>query len=129
MAKGTNEWIGGSFHNVTITATINDLILALGEPQVFDNSGEDKVNVEWGAVTEAGFRFTIYDWKEYRVLDLDEPITFHIGSTKGAIQEWEAEAEVIADIVKIKKNEEMLESGLSEEEYDALSELEEINKE
>lgn len=98
MAKRSDELVGCSFHNVTITTTINDLILVLGEPQVFDNTGCDKVNVEWSAVTNKGFYFTIYDWKEYRVLDLDETIRFHIGSTKGCIQEYEAVDELISDI-------------------------------
>ena len=39
-----------------------------------------KVNFEWDMETDEGEVFTIYDWKEYRVLRSDEMITWHIGS-------------------------------------------------
>lgn len=70
---------GTSFHRVTIRTTINKL-RAIAEPICFNNDGEDKVNVEWAGVTSEGYPFTIYDWKEYRILDEDEKIEFHIGA-------------------------------------------------
>lgn len=71
---------GTSFQGVTIRTTINELQTKFGEPIMFDNSGDDKVNVEWAGVTSEGYVFTIYSWKEYRPLGLDEKVEFHIGS-------------------------------------------------
>ena len=70
---------GTSFHDVTIRTSINELTKLLGEPSMEDNSGEDKVNVEWEVITEDGTVGTIYDWKEYRRLDGDTVVEFHIG--------------------------------------------------
>lgn len=70
---------GTSFHGVTIRTSINTLIKVLGDPICFDNTGEDKVNVEWNCISEECFTITIYDWKEYRILDQDEIVSFHIG--------------------------------------------------
>jgi hypothetical protein len=79
--KKTNSSVDGtSFHDVVIKASVNHLISVLGEPTIQDNTGEDKVNFEWDCETEDGDVFTIYDWKEYRKLDLDELIEFHIGA-------------------------------------------------
>lgn len=135
MAKRSDELVGGSFHNVTITSTINDLMLVLGEPQVFDNTGRDKVNVEWSVITNKGFYFTIYDWKEYRVLGLDETIRFHIGSTGGRIQEYEAVGELISDIqcaIDEAKTaillDKQIKSKLGKDAFNALNELNELNK-
>jgi hypothetical protein len=84
MAKLSNQSISGtSFHNSTITATVNELIAALGEPQYQSNDGQDKVNFEWDCETEDGDVFTIYDWKEYRRISKDEQIEWHIGGNSG----------------------------------------------
>lgn len=75
---------GTSFHGSTILTTVNNLRLVLGEPESADNTGEDKVNFDWGkSFTHNGKKivFTVYDWKEYRVIDEDEVIEFHIGGT------------------------------------------------
>jgi len=81
MAKKTNSSTNGtSFHDVTIKASVNQLINAFGEPDYDGNTGEDKVNFEWEMETEEGEVFTIYDWKEYRVLKSDEIVTWHIGA-------------------------------------------------
>ena len=81
MAKLTNQNANGtSFHDVTFKATVNQLISVLGEPHWVDNTGEDKVNFDFVFETEEGDVFSIYDWKEYRVLDLDEAIEWHIGA-------------------------------------------------
>jgi hypothetical protein len=68
-----------SFHDVTIKTSINKLTKILGEPSIQDNTGKDKVNVEWEVITEDGVVGTIYDWKEYRRLDRDDLVEFHIG--------------------------------------------------
>ena len=80
MAKKTyQDTDGTSFHGVTIRATVDQLTKAFGEP--YDsNSGEDKVNFVWDMENNEGEVFTIYDWKEYRVLKSDEIVTWHIGA-------------------------------------------------
>jgi hypothetical protein len=80
MAKKTyKDTDGTSFHGVTIRATVDQLTKAFGEPYD-NNSGDDKVNFEWDMENNEGEVFTIYDWKEYRVLRSDEMITWHIGA-------------------------------------------------
>lgn len=62
-----------SFHGITIKTTVNNLIEILdGEPQYYENGGSDKVNVEFICETNEGNSFTIYDWKEYSILDNDK---------------------------------------------------------
>ena len=70
---------GTSFYGVELTVTPQQLIDALGEPDFFDNDGHDKVNMEYDLETKDEIAFTIYDWKEYRPLQMDEKIEFHIG--------------------------------------------------
>ena len=79
MKKTTESINGTSFHGVTIKTTINKLVNALGHPQYFYNTGEDKVNISWDCINEKGYVVTIYDWKEYRTIGLDEEIEFHLG--------------------------------------------------
>jgi len=79
MKKTTNLVNGSSFHNVTIKTSVNELIRVLGEPTYQTNDGEDKVNFEWVCETIDGDVVTIYDWKEYRMIDVDEKIEFHLG--------------------------------------------------
>jgi len=79
MKKTEKSGNGTSFHNITITTTINELTKVLGEPTDYNNSGEDKVNVEWICENKNGQIVTIYDWKEYRSIGLDEKIIFHLG--------------------------------------------------
>jgi hypothetical protein len=71
---------GTSFHNVTIRATANQIIQALGPAQWGSNDGSDKTNFDWVCETSAGKVFTIYDWKFYRPLDLNEEVDFHVGA-------------------------------------------------
>jgi hypothetical protein len=98
MAKKTNQSANGtSFHDVTIKASINQLITAFGEPTWQHNTGEDKVNFEWVLETDEGDVFTLYDWKEYRKLDLDETIEWHIGSFSRFIS-GEAQYEVAKEL-------------------------------
>ena len=74
--KSRNET---SFYNTTITTTVNELIRVLGDPDEDSNTGEDKVNFEWICERENGDIVTIYDWKEYRMIDINEEIEFHLG--------------------------------------------------
>ena len=86
MAKLTSKSVSGtSFHNITIKTTLSKLIKVLGEPQCFQNDGEDKTNVDFECETESGDVFTIYDWKEYRPIEMDETIEFHIGGHSSSV--------------------------------------------
>jgi hypothetical protein len=80
--------IGGtSFHNTTIKCSVSTLIKVLGEPECAINDGEDKVNFEWEMETNDGDVFTVYDWKEYRSLNENEMIEWHIGGMSRSITE------------------------------------------
>jgi len=84
--RNTNlEASGTSFHGVTIMATVAILREILGVPFVEQNNGWDKVNFDWKMETEDGDIFTVYDWKEYRMLEPDELIRFHIGARRGEV--------------------------------------------
>jgi hypothetical protein len=107
MAKRSKDdghtMIGTSFHGIFIKATPNQIIKKYGEPMWGENDGQDKVNMEWVLETTEypnrwdvpkGTIFTIYDWKEYRSLGMDEQVEWHIGSNKQvdgrqATSEWE----------------------------------------
>ena len=81
MIKKTEKNINGtSFSFVTFNASVNDLIRMFGEPTIEDNTGDDKCNFDWHLETGDGDVFTIYDWKEYRKLNINETIEWHIGS-------------------------------------------------
>ena len=80
MAKKTYQITDGtSFYGIIIRASVDQLTKAFGEPEN-NNTGEDKVNFVWDMETDEGEVFTIYDWKEYRVLRSDEFVTWHIGA-------------------------------------------------
>lgn len=75
-----------SFHGVTISTTLNDLIRICGEPEVLKNTNDDnfgafdKVIYQWEMETSNGIPFNIYDWKEFRNFEPEEIIEWHIGS-------------------------------------------------
>jgi len=79
MKKTEKSANGTSFHNTTITTSINELTRVLGEPSYTGDFSEDKVTVEWVCERENGDVITIYDWKEYRWIDKNEKIEFHLG--------------------------------------------------
>ena len=98
MKKTNKSAAGTSFHDITITTSINDLTRLLGEPSYVGDFSEDKVTVEWVCETIDGYIVTIYDWKEYRWIDKDEKIEFHIGG-KNKMETMDAKDELI-DIMK-----------------------------
>ena len=51
------------------------------------NDGSDKTNFDWEMETNNGDVFTVYDWKEYRILKEDEIIQWHIGGMSKQITE------------------------------------------
>lgn len=79
MKKTTKSSGGTSFFNSTIKTSLNILKNVLGEPEWSDNSGEDKSNFDWTMENEDGNIFTVYDWKEYRIIEDNEIIEWHIG--------------------------------------------------
>lgn len=79
MKPTTKSANGTSFHGTTITTSVQKLRMVLGEPKYSANDGMDKVNFEWQAETESGDVFTVYDWKEYKRIDENERVEFHIG--------------------------------------------------
>ena len=79
VKKSKKSPTGTSFHNVTVTCTPQQLIDLLGPAQWGGNDGRDKTNFDWVCETGNGILFTIYDWKFYRALEMDEVIPFHIG--------------------------------------------------
>ena len=80
MAKHTEKTASGtSFHSVVLSATPKQLIDLFPNSFHAQNDGMDKVNFDFTLETEDGDVFTIYDWKEYRPLEMNEIIEWHIG--------------------------------------------------
>lgn len=69
-----------SFHGSTITATLDDLIKILGEPSSICLNQDEKVQYEWLLETKNGTPFTVYDWKEYREIQPNVELEWHIGT-------------------------------------------------
>jgi len=99
MIKKTKKSTDGtSFHIVTFKASVNDLIEVFGEPTIQDNTGDYKTNFGWHLETSNGNVFTVYDWKEYRKLDLGETIEWHIGTHSKDISN-EAKLQIISILI------------------------------
>ena len=78
MAKHTRQSANGtSFHGVTFKATPKQLTDLF--PNSYEKNG-DKTNYDFTLETESGKVFTIYDWKEYRRLRMDEVVEWHVGA-------------------------------------------------
>lgn len=98
MCKKSNQSTNGtSFQDVTFKASVNQLTNVFDEPDYGYNTGEDKTNFEWEMETDNGDVFSIYDWKEYRELNLDETIEWHIGSNSRSISS-DAQYEVLREL-------------------------------
>ena len=100
IKKSKKSPAGTSFHDVTIRATANQLIQLLGPAQWGGNDGSDKVNFDWVCETSKGKLFTIYDWKFYRALDLNEEVNFHIGA-HSYMSSQEARLELLKSLSKM----------------------------
>lgn len=73
-----------AFYGTTLRTTLRNLITLFPESYTHNgNFGEEKVNFNFTLETEDDKVFTIYDWKEYRPLTLDEEINWHIGGFNG----------------------------------------------
>ncbi len=98
--KTTKKEVGGtSFHGTVMSCSVSTLKKVLGEPVYDGNTGDDKVNFEWNMETNDGDVFTVYDWKEYRSINEDEVIEWHIGGFNESATE-EAKYEIREAIVK-----------------------------
>lgn len=71
--------VGSSFHNDVIYATPNEMKYILGKPTYEENTGEDKINMEWRMQMHDGNMFTVYDYKEYKPLHPNGQVEWHIG--------------------------------------------------
>ena len=81
MAKHTKQSASGkSFHGVKFKATPQQLINLFPNSYDEQNDGRDKTNFDFTLETESGKVFTIYDWKEYRPLRMDEVVEWHVGA-------------------------------------------------
>lgn len=87
MKKSDKSAFGTSFHNSVLSCSVNDLNRVLGKPTYEGNDGDDETNFEWICENNDGDVVTIYDWKEYRKLDLDETIEWHLGGNNRNITE------------------------------------------
>ena len=79
---------GTSFHGTTIVTTPRKLIERFPRSYSEQNTGEDKTNFDFELENGNGDVFTIYDWKEYRPIGLDEQIEFHIGGFSKEVTEF-----------------------------------------
>lgn len=91
--RPTNKCIGGThFQYITVIATLGELRKIFGEPE-YEEPG-DKTGYQFVAETDDGDVFSVYDRLEYRKLEEDEAINWHIGSHSKEISE-KAKAEII----------------------------------
>lgn len=98
--KTTTKLGGGtSFHDTTIECSVTRLIEILGAPKYVTNDGLDKTNYEWIMETDNGEVFTVYDWKHYRPLFMNEIIEWHIGGNSRTVTE-KARNEMINELNK-----------------------------
>ena len=80
IKTSTNKSANGtSFHGHEILTTYNELVKHFGEP-TYVNGIEEKSQFDWVLEHEIGFVFTIYDWKEYKTIEPDDVISWHIGA-------------------------------------------------
>jgi len=80
MAKHTNQSSSGtSFYGVVFSTTPQKLIDLFPNSFYSQNDGSDKTNFDFTLETESGDVFTIYDWKYYRALSMNDFIEWNIG--------------------------------------------------
>jgi len=92
MARKTNKDAdNASFHGSIIRCTPARLKELFPDSYYEDNTGEDKVNLEFTLETENGNVFTIYDWKLYYRLREDAEYDFHIGAYSEYVSEKAAD--------------------------------------
>jgi hypothetical protein len=77
---------GTSYHGISVSATVNQLTEAFGQPH-FEGCEDDKVTYEWLFSNDDGDVFTVYDWKHYYLISEDSYIDWHIGSKTPELEE------------------------------------------
>ena len=78
LRKSESKAIGTSFHGITIRGSVNQLSEVIGEYSKL-NSGDGKVVYQWILETDEDEVVTVYDWKMYREVGMDEEIEWNIG--------------------------------------------------
>ena len=84
--KNTEDYKGkwsSSWHGDYVTTTpkkLMDLADKLEAEYYCGNDGDDKTNFDFEFLTSEGIYFTVYDWKEYRKLNVNEAVDFHVGA-------------------------------------------------
>lgn len=73
-----------SHYSVTIVASIKTLTKLFGRPRIISDSVTNKVQFEWNVLYNNKIPFTIYDWKEYRIIPDDLLISWSIGTLNRA---------------------------------------------
>jgi hypothetical protein len=86
---------GSSYHGTTLKATPRQLIDLFPNSYYAENDGRDKVNFDFTLETKDGDVFTIYDWKYYKPLGMDEEILWHLGANSLMVSE-QGKEEVLA---------------------------------
>jgi len=95
MAIQTNKTADGtSFYFVVFFATPKKLKELFPNSYYEQNNGKDKTNFDFTLETKSGNVFTIYDWKQYRKLKMNEIVEWHIGGENEAIC-LEAKSEIL----------------------------------
>lgn len=80
MVKLTKKSTSGTSHfGVKLVTTPEMLTNLLGENTYGWNCGDDKVNMGWDCETKDGDVFTIYDYKTYKPLKMDDVVHWNIG--------------------------------------------------
>lgn len=78
LRKSESFGIGTTFHEVTIRTTANQLLEVVGECSKI-KSGDGKTTIQWILENEDNQVITIYDWKMFREVGMDEEIEWNIG--------------------------------------------------
>ena len=100
MKPTTQSTDGTYFHDTVINCSVATLRKVLGEPANECNDGQGKVNFDWDMETDNEDVFTVYDWKEYRILNENEMIEWHIGGNSRSVTE-QAKREIREAIAKV----------------------------
>tara|TARA_R110000803_G_scaffold102518_1_gene170606 strand:+ start:983 stop:1297 length:315 start_codon:yes stop_codon:yes gene_type:complete len=82
ILKEVTKFTPSSWHGTTIKTTpqsLVDLAEKWGVPYNNYNDGSEKTNFDFDFQASDDLQFTVYDWKEFEILDMDTKYRFHIG--------------------------------------------------
>ena len=103
MLKPVANFESTSYHGHDIRTTPNQLIKLAEKYDIeydFNNTGEDKTNLDIEFMTKDGVVFTVYDWKEYKPLFMDVNYDFHIGA-KSSYNAMKAQGELRKELINL----------------------------